>query len=390
MLWNDARGQAECGEFVAILPNVAQITGVAPMAGFSAAKLLWVRRHRPEIFGRIARLMLPKDYVRLWLTGEVASDMSDAAGTQLFDQARRSWWPDAVAAVGLRESQMPPLFEGNVTAGVLGRAVAEEVGLPPGLPVAIGGGDAGTGALGIGCVGPGNGFVSLGTAAVFVVADDCYAPKPETMLHNFAHCIPRRWYQMAGMLNGASTLRWALEALGERDVDAILADVEAGYRGPGKVLFLPYLTGERTPHNNPAARGVFFGLEAGTTRLELVQAVLEGVAFSLRDARGCLAAAGADCPRPGFIGGGSRSRFWGQIIANVTGLTLIPYRDAELGPALGAARLAIMAATGASVTEVARSPDPGVAIMPDCEMTDAYALRHQLYRSLYSAVRNLF
>jgi xylulokinase len=390
MLWNDGRGQAECAELLRDVPGLAEVTGVEPMAGFSAAKLLWVRKHRPEVFARIAYVILPKDYVRLRLTGEVASDMSDAAGTQLFDQARRRWASEVVSAVGLTEAQMPPLHEGVSVAGTLLAGAAAEYGLPAGIPIAAGGGDAGTGALGIGCIERGQGFISLGTAATFVVVDDRYAPKPETMLHNFAHCIPGRWFQMAGMLNGASVVRWALDLVGESDPDRMMQAIEANYRGPSRLLFLPYLTGERTPHNNPDARGVFFGLDAATTKVDLIQAALEGVAFSLRDARNCVIAANADCARPGFIGGGSRNRFWGQVIANVTGLTLIPYRDADLGPALGAARLAIIAATGAEVGKIGLVPDAAGAIAPDEAMLAAYAPRFAAFRTLYRSIKNLF
>jgi xylulokinase len=390
ILWNDPRGEDECSELVRRLPGLAMTTGVQAMAGFSAAKLLWIRKNQPDVFARIRHFMLAKDFVRLWLTGEIASDMSDAAGTQLFDGARRQWWPDAVDAVGLSAAQMPPLFEGSDVASHLRADVASELALPPGIPVACGGGDAGTGALGVGCVAKGQGFISLGTGAVFVVADDRFAPRPETMLHNFAHSIPQRWYQMAGMLNGASVVRWALNLLGEKDLDGIMRAVAAGYSGPSRLLFLPYLTGERTPHNNPRARGVFFGLDAGSTSVDIIQAVLESVAFSLKDARNCLIAADADCPDPGFIGGGSTNRLWGQIIANVTGLRLHSYRGADLGPALGAARLAIIASTGSSVDAVAMVPSSTEVSTPDIALTEKYMPRYELFRSLYASLRHLF
>ena len=198
MLWNDGRGADECAALSQAVSDIARVTGVVPMAGFSAAKILWVRHHEPEVFAKIAHVLLPKDYVRLWLTGEIASDISDAAGTQLLDEAARRFAPQVLNAVGLSAEQMPPLVEGTEIAGRLGGAVAAAFGLRPGLPVAAGGGDAGTGALGIGCIDDGQAFISLGTAAVFVVAQSRYAPAPETMLHDFAHCIPGRWYQMAG------------------------------------------------------------------------------------------------------------------------------------------------------------------------------------------------
>jgi xylulokinase len=390
MLWNDARGREECAALAGAVPGLATITGVQPMPGFTAAKLLWIRGHQPELFARIAHVLLAKDYVRLHLTGELASDMSDAAGTQLFDQARRRWSPEVLAAVGIADTAMPRLHEGTEVSGRLRGKVAARLGLPAGIPVAAGGGDGGTGAVGVGCIENGEGFISLGTAAVYVVAADRYAPKPETMLHDFAHAVPGRWFQMAGMLNGASALSSTLQSIGESDIEGMLHAVEARYRGPSRLLFLPYLTGERTPHNNPDARGVLFGLDPDTEKADIVQAVLEGVAFSLRDAAECLEAADSACRSPGFIGGGARSRLWAKIIADVTGLTLRRYRGADFGPALGAARLAIIAATGASVAEVCFPPEVEEEVAPDPALFAAYTPRYEKYRALYRALAPLF
>ncbi|MBN9023702.1 MAG: xylulokinase [Rhizobiales bacterium] len=371
MLWNDSRGREECAALAAAVPGLAAITGVQPMPGFTAAKLLWVRAHQPEIFGRIAHVLLAKDHVRLHLTGTIASDMSDAAGTQLFDQAARRWSPEMLAAVGLAAEAMPHLHEGTEVSGRLRPEVAARLGLPPGIPVAAGGGGG-------------------GPPAVYVVAADRYAPKPETMLHDFAHAVPGRWFQMAGMLNGASALSSMLATLGEADIEAILRTVEEGYRGPSRLLFLPYLTGERTPHNNPDARGVLFGLDPAATKADVVQAVLEGVGFSLRDAVACLVAADSACMAPGFIGGGARSRFWARIIADTTGLTLRRYRGGDFGPALGAARLGMIAATGAPVAEVCVPPPVEEEIVPDPARFAAYTPRYEKYRALYGALAPLF
>lgn len=389
ILWNDGRGAPECAELTAAVPDIAEITGVIAMPGLSAGKVLWLKNHEPEVFARIAAVMLAKDYVRLWLTGEVVTDMSDAAGTQMFDERERRWSERVVAAVGLRMDQLPRLVEGTEVSGRLGAPIAERLGLKAGIPVAGGGADGGTGAAGIGCVEPGSGFLSLGTAGVYVAAQDRYAPKPETLIHDFAHCIPGRWYQMGALLNGASCLAWALKAFGESDTAAALAAVERDYRAPSPVIFLPYLTGERTPHNDPEAQGAFFGLEQGTSRTQMVQAVLEGVAYSLRDAQDCLDAAGAVVERPGFLGGGSKSRLWARIIATVLGRPLVRFRGADLGPALGAARMAIIAATGASVTAVCTAPEEEETIMPDAALVDAYAEKQAVFRALYKAERGV-
>lgn len=388
LLWNDGRGQEEARELGQRLPDLPTVSGVIPMAGFSAAKLLWLSRHQPEMFSKVAHVLLPKDYVRLWLTGEVASDMSDAAGTQLLDEARRQWWEPAANAVGLDMSKLPCLLEGVDLAGTLRASVASDLGLPSGIPVAAGGGDSSVGAFGIGCAEDGEGLVSLGTGAVFVVVAERYAPKPDTMLHNFAHCVPRRWYQMAGMLNGASAVRWVLDMIGESNVDRAMQAVAARYVAPSTVLFLPYLTGERTPLNNPDARGVFFGLAASTSKTDILQAALEGVAFSLRDARNCLRAAGSDCESPAFIGGGSRNRLWGQIISDITGLRLRTFSGADIAPGVGAAMLAA-SLTGCSIAQFGRQQKEGEMIIPNLRWADAYSLRYESFRALYAATRPL-
>lgn len=389
ILWNDGRGAAECADLTAAVPDIAEISGVIAMPGFTAAKIMWIRNHEREIFARIAHVMLAKDYVRLWLTGEVVTDMSDAAGTQLLDERARRWSEPVVAAVGLRPDQLPRLVEGTEISGRLSAATAAALGLAAGIPVAGGGGDGGTGATGIGCVEPGSGFLSLGTAGVYVAAQDHYAPRPETLVHDYAHSIPGRWFQMGALLNGASALAWFLKVLGEDDTDAALAAVAAGYHAPSPVTFLPYLTGERTPHNDPDARGAFFNLDQATGPSDLIQAVLEGVAYSLRDAQDCLDAAGAVVERPGFLGGGSRSHLWARIIATVLGRPLVRYRGAELGPALGAARLAIIAATGASVAETCTAPEEDETVEPDRALIDAYAERQETFRALYRAEKSV-
>ena len=307
ILWNDGRGREECAALLAAVPGLAATTGVMPMPGFTAAKLLWMRRHEPALFARIDKVMLAKDYVRLWLTGEIATDVSDAAGTQLLDEARRTWAPAIVAAVGLESRQLPGLVEGTDTAGHLTAARAAELGLAAGTAVAGGGGDAGTGSVGIGTVSNNQGFFSLGTGATFVVTQDSYAPRPDLYLHNFAHSIPGHWYQMAGMLNGASAVAWAMKA-GRRDrlrrgarrgraalSRAVARDVpplSLGRAHPAQQSRCPRRPLrprplDRQDRHHPGGDGgrCLFA----PRRLRLPRA------------------AGCDCRRPGFIGGGARS-----------------------------------------------------------------------------------
>ena len=390
ILWNDGRSYAQCAELEQLVPALPDQAGVVAMPGLTAPKLLWLRAHEPEVFSEIRTVLLPKDYIRLCLSGELISDMSDAAGTLWLDQAKRDWNEAALAACGLERSQMPVLVEGSAPGGYLRADIAQRWGLPPNIVIAGGGGDAAVGGIGIGAINNGDGFLSLGTSGQFFVATERYQPKPEVLLHSFAHCIPQRWYQMAAMLNGASCLAWAAGIVQETDIEALLKRVEAAYQGPSAVLFLPYLSGERTPHNNPHARGVLFGLGANSGPLDVIQAVLEGVAFSFADAHACLLQAGSDCAQPGVIGGGARSRFWIQLLADVLGRPLQRYRGGAKGPAFGAARLARLAAHGEAPETVCRSPTVAEIIEPRPNYTERYAERVAQYRSIYNQLKSEF
>lgn len=387
ILWNDGRAVAECAELQERVPGLGIIAGIPAMPGFTAPKLLWVKRHEPEVFARTARVLLPKDYIRLRLTGEYLTDRSDAAGTLWLDQARRCWSPDIVAACGLSENQLPGLVEGNDRAGVLGSAITAVLGLPEGVIVAGGAGDVAAGAVGIGAVDPGDAFVSLGTSAQYFVTSDGHRPSPESLIHAFAHALPGRWFQMAALLNGASTLAWVAGVLG-RPIDGLLAETETAYRGPGSLLFLPYLHGERTPHNNPRARGVFFGIDADTRASDLVQAVLEGVAFSLAESQDCLAAAGTRVERLDVIGGGARSHFWMRLLAAILDRPITLYRGSARGPAFGAARLAHLAVTGKDPGVVCTRPAVERVIEADPALVDAYAEPSARFKRLYRALRD--
>lgn len=389
ILWSDTRGAPECRALMRDVQDIGRISGVIAMPSFTAPKLLWLRRHEPQVFDRLRLVLLPKDYVRLWLTGEGATDMSDASGAQLLDGANRAWSRPIMEAVGLAPEQLPLLLEGSAVSGRLRHDLASDLGLPAGIPVAAGGGDVATGALGAGCVDHGASLISLGTGSNIVVAQDRYAPRPETILHDFAHCVPGRWYQMAGMLNGAGCLAWAARLTGEPDIGGLLRRVEARYTGPSRVMFLPYLSGERTPHNDAAIRGGFTGLDHSTDAVDMAQAVIEGIAFSLRDAMLALEAAGCPCPAPGFIGGGTRSALWSRIVASVLRRPIVVYDESDLGPALGAARLAMLCESGADLAAVALPPPVKRVVEPDAALVDAYARRHRTFAALYPALKGL-
>jgi xylulokinase len=390
ILWNDARAQAECRILAERVPDLGNLAGVPAMPGLTAPKLLWLAAHEPDLFARIAKVLLPKDYVRLGLTGEHVTDPCDAAGTLWLDEARRDWSPALLAASGLTVAHVPCIVEGNVAPGGVRATVAAELGLRPGTPVAAGAGDAAAGAIGIGAVGDGDAFVSLGTSAQYFVTTADYRPYPERLIHAFCHGLPDRWYQCAALLNGASCFAWAAQLLGERDIPTLVARVEAGWCGPSRVLFLPYLAGERTPHDDPHARGVLFGLDGDTTAVDVAQAVLEGVAFSLAEAQDCLFAAGTEFDGIAAIGGGSRSPFWMRMLATVLDRPITLYAGAAKGPAFGAARLARLAATGDPPAEVCQKLELAHVLGPERALVEAYRERSERFRSLYRALRPEF
>ncbi|MHB2170192.1 xylulokinase [Alsobacter sp. R-9] len=387
MLWNDGRAAPQARRLRERFPDLPHLVGVPAMPGFTGPKIPWLAEHEPGLIERVRTVMLPKDYVRLKLTGEVATDMSDAAGTWWLDEARRAWSPEAAAATGLPTAALPPLLESPDRAGTLRPELAARWGMVPGVVVAAGAGDAAAGAIGIGAVGEGDAFLSLGTSAQLFVSTSAYRPAPEQAVHAFCHAVPGTWFQMGAMLNGASCLAFAAGLVGA-PIETLLAEVEAAYRGPSDVIFLPYLTGERTPHDDADARGVFLGLTPATTRADLIQAVLEGVAFSFADARDALAVGGTTLSDAAVIGGGARSVLWLRILADVLGLRLRRYRGGAKGPAFGAARLALMALTGETAARVATAPEVLDEALPDAGRHADYAAPLARYRATYRALRD--
>jgi xylulokinase len=319
-----------------------------------------------------------------------ATDLSDAAGTWLLDQAERRWSAAAAAVVGIDPAILPPLVEGIEPTGTLRPQIAARFGLDPRVQVAGGAGDAAAGGVGIGAVEEGASFVSLGTSAQFFVARDHFAPAPERFVHAFCHAVPARWYQMAAMLTGASILGAVIRLTGESDVGALLREAEAAFAGPSSLVMLPYLTGERTPHDDPLARGVVLGIGSATDRAELTLAALEGVAFMLADALEALGRPPAPAAGLGLIGGGARSAFWARLIASILERPVRRFRGGETGPAFGAARLARLAVTGEPTDTVIVPPPTQDVIAPDPALTAAYQPRLALFRALYQAVRPVF
>ncbi|MEE1656295.1 xylulokinase [Microvirga sp. CF3062] len=389
ILWNDSRSFREAHELEDKHPGFSRIAGVIPMPGFTAPKLLWLARHEPETFRAIRKMILPKDYIRLKMTGAIVTDMSDAAGTWWLDEASRDWSDEVLAATGLTRGHMANLVEGSHASGIVRAEIAHRWGLRSDVVVAGGAGDAAAGAVGLGAIKDGAAFISLGTSGQLFVTTETYSPAPEAVVHSFCHALPNRWFQMAAMLNGASCLSWAADLL-KREIGELLRETETAYKRPSALLFLPYLTGERTPHNDPYACGVFFGLSPDTRQADLAQAVLEGVAYSFADAKRALEQAGTPLTQAGIIGGGSRSSFWTRIFANVLNIPIMRYQGSDKGPAFGAARLARLAATGEAPEDVCTAPDVLETIAPEPHLVELYQPRIRAFRNLYQSLKAEF
>lgn len=385
ILWNDTRAHVEAAELDAD-PRFRAISGNIVFPGFTAPKLVWVARHEPAIFARVAKVLLPKDYLRLWLTGEHVAEMSDAAGTSWLDTARRDWSEELLAASGMRRDQMPRLVEGSEISALLRPELAQRFGVPQGVVVAGGGGDNAASGIGVGVVKAGQAFVSLGTSGVLFAANDGYQPDPATAVHTFCHALPGTWHQMGVILAATDALNWFSRLAGASAQE--LTGALGGLRAPEKTLFLPYLGGERTPLNDAAIRGAFIGLEHATEREAATRAVLEGVTFAIRDCRDALAATGTRIDSLLAVGGGSRSRYWCEAIATALGTPIRLPVAGDFGGAFGAARLALMAATGAGA-EIATQPVISAEIEPVSALASAFDEGHARYRAAAAAIRGL-
>ena len=387
ILWNDTRSHAEAAALDAA-PKVRELSGNIVFPGFTAPKLMWVAQHEPDVFARVDKVLLPKDYLGYWLTGQAVSEMSDAAGTSWLDVGARDWSDVLLEASGMRRDQMPRLIEGSAIAGPVSAARAAALGLPEGVQVVGGGGDNAAAACGVGALNEGDGFVSLGTSGVLLAARDSFVPMPESAVHTFCHAIPGTWYQMGVILAATDSLNWLSSVLEAKAADLSTA-LGATITAPGSVRFLPYLSGERTPHNDSAVRGAFLGLDIGTGREDLVRAVMEGVSFALRDNLEALRSTGARLDRVLAIGGGARSAYWVELLATVLNLPVALPDKGEFGAALGAARLAICGVTGANPQDVMTPPDIASVIEPRADLVGAYEEGYTKFRAAYPALKGL-
>ena len=387
ILWNDTRSHAEAAALDAN-PIFRRLTGNIVFPGFTAPKLAWVAKHEPEIFARVKKVLLPKDYLRLWLTGEHISEMSDSAGTSWLDTGERRWSSELLAATGLNESHMPRLVEGTEAGGILRAPLAARFGMGAHVVVAGGAGDNAASACGMGTVREGAAFVSLGTSGVLFAANARYLPKPESAVHAFCHALPGTWHQMGVILSATDALNWHAGVTGKSAAE-LTAELGETLTAPSGVTFLPYLSGERTPHNDAMIRGAFIGLGHESSRAVLTRAVLDGVAFAIRDNLEALRSAGTEISRVTAIGGGSRSRLWLKIISTALGVPVDLPADGDFGAAFGAARLGLVAATGADPLAVMTPPATASTVEPEAGLADAYASAYARYQSLYPALKSV-
>ncbi|MCY6381290.1 xylulokinase [Hoeflea prorocentri] len=384
MLWNDTRAHAEAAQLDAD-PKFRAISGNIVFPGFTAPKLLWVKNNEPDIFSKIAKVLLPKDYLRLWLTGEHISEMSDASGTSWLDVGNRRWSAELLAASSMDADQMPRLVEGSQAGGALRLEIAMEWGMRPGTVVAGGAGDNAATAMGMGTIADGSAFVSLGTSGVIFAANDVYRPEPESAVHAFCHALPDRWHQMGVILSATDSLNWFAALVG-KSAASLTQELGETLREP-QGLFLPYLSGERTPHNDAAIRGILTGVSLDTDTAAITASILQGVAFAFRDSLEALQATGTGIERLVASGGGSRSDYWLRTIATALNVPIDVPAAGDVGAAFGAARLAMLAAGRASLASCT-PPPVDRSIEPVTLMRQAYEDAYQQYRETYPAIRS--
>ncbi|MFK7801176.1 MAG: xylulokinase [Anaerolineae bacterium] len=394
ILWNDQRTSSECDEMRAKIgkSRLIYITGNDALTGFTASKILWVKNNEPEIYAQISKILLPKDYVRFCLTGDYAVDKAGGAGTQLFDVRQRDWSAELVAELGIEKEWLPPTYEGTDETGKISQSAAEATGLLAGTPVFGGGGDQAANAVGTGAVTEGIVSMSMGTSGVVFASVDAPLIEPDGKLHAFCHAVPDKWHLMGVMLSAAGSMRWHHDTHAPQssydDFVAPTAEIPAGSNG---LLFLPYLTGERTPHPDPLARGAFVGLTVRHTQAHMTRAVMEGVAFGMRDMFELMKEIGlSKVSQVRVSGGGSKSPIWRQILADSLNAEMVTVNTAE-GAAFGAALLAAVGAGNWSSV-----PDASQAVVrvtgrtrPGTDVA-VYDEAYQIYRNLYPTLKATF
>jgi len=389
MLWNDGRSMSQCQTLATKVPHYTNIIGNGLMPGFTAPKVLWVAENEPEAFQKISKIFLPKDFIRLKLTGEYATDLSDASGTGWLNVSERNWSEEMLAAMGLTKNHMPQLFEGSEITGKVTANIASDWNISSNTVVVGGAGDNPAGAISVNVIKPGSAFLSIGTSGVYFVATDSYQSNPADYVHTFCHCLPKQWHHMSVHLSAASCLGWLANTL-QTEPSELLKEAEKNPVSNNTVIFLPYLSGERTPHNNPHAKGVFFGISNTTSRSDMTHAVMEGVAFAFADGQDAMLRAGIEIKELSAVGGGAKSLYWGRIFASALQRPIIYRSNREVGAAMGAARLAWLAKNPCDVRTAFKTPSIETIVEPDAELSNNYVRKYETFKKLYRAVEELF
>ena len=389
ILWSDSRASEEASNLNSLHPQFASVAGVRAMASFVAPKLLWLQKNEKNQWSKVAHVLAPKDWLRFRLTGTLNSDPVDASGMWLCDAAARNWSQPILAAAGTSPGIMPQIIESKKQSGTLQAEAARALGMTAGIPIMAGTGDVAASAIGLGLINEGDGVISMGTAAQIIVTKEKHVPAPARNVHAFCHGLPDRWFHMAALLNGAAPLAWVASCLGQKDIGKLLQSVGRKMNSPSPLLFLPYLSGDRTPNDDPAMRAAFMGLEPTTDAADLTRAVMEGVALSLADCYDCLVSAGSKPRSLLIVGGGTKSALWTQMIAAALNRELTLAEVGEYGAALGAARLARLGLTGEAVETVCTPPTKTRRMKPDPALADYYREKLVPFRSLYQALKDI-
>ncbi len=386
ILWNDTRSHVQAEQLDTEASRA--LCGNILFPGFTSPKLAWVAENEPTLFDQIGKVLLPKDYVRFWLSGEFVAEMSDAAGTGWLDVAKRDWSDELLAAVNLDRSHMPSLVEGTQVSAKLKPALAEQYGMSANVVIAGGAGDNAAAACGMGTTKPGDAFLSLGTSGVLFAANDAYLPNAQSAVHTFCHALPNVWHQMGVILAATDTLNWLATLTGKTPAE-LTKELGEKPTTPSDIIFLPYLGGERTPHNDAKARGVFVGLSHNSDTQAMVQAVLQGVTFAFRDCQQALLNAGTTLEDAYAVGGGAKSTYWLNMLSSALNLPLKLPVDGDFGASLGAARLAIVAAENADTSVICTPPAVDKLITPTTSLFDAYEEQYDRYQKTYQALRSV-
>ena len=384
ILWNDTRSHEQAAQLDTTYSR--DITGNILFPGFTAPKLTWVAENEPSIFSKVAKVLLPKDYARLWLCGDYVGDQSDSAGTGWLDVAKRRWSSELLAATNLTPDHMPSLVEGSERSGTLRGELATRFGLSPQVIIAGGAGDNAASACGMGNVAPGDAFVSLGTSGVLFASNESYRPNAASAVHTFCHAVPNTWHQMGVILSASDSLTWLSKLTGQ-PVETMTNKLDPNSAAAVRELFLPYLGGERTPHNDANVRGSLLGVSHSSDADQLCRAVLQGVSFAFKDSQQALANSGTKLTSAYAVGGGSRSEYWVQLLATVLNIPLHLTDAGDVGAGFGAARLARLAVTGESVADVCTPPTIARTIEPDASKTDGLNESYEQFRKAYDSTQ---